>query len=289
MEILEIGPQVSRKPRGKYVKKERDGKITVKHYLHLKLKGKEINGKKLYPVYVQLTFSGKTFQYKSLLNAYIPENEFDMFLLKNKELIEEEVRISTQTAELVRSNVKNQIRKPKVIELIDGGETIYAGKWQEDEILKETGKYLIANDIYVMTWELDNFVESMLKFNLACSFPLDSDLRSMIDWNNRSAKFLYDNIEKLVGYDKFPEITLTVASLQYVARNYKPKMFSDAFPLGVHWCDWSEGAYVKIFLDRVRPNEKDKRLGFLRVLEAMFFERENLGFFGEEGVTHYDP
>lgn len=64
-------------PKRKYQKHKTEGKITVKHYLDVKLKPSIHEGKEYYPVYVRVTAKAQAAQFKSTTNIIATQNDFD--------------------------------------------------------------------------------------------------------------------------------------------------------------------------------------------------------------------
>ncbi|MVM39508.1 hypothetical protein GO730_21095 [Spirosoma sp. HMF3257] len=66
-------------PKRKYQKHKTESKISVRHYLNTKVKGKEGDGKIYYPLYIQIIHKGKVNYAKSLLNTEATVEDFELF------------------------------------------------------------------------------------------------------------------------------------------------------------------------------------------------------------------
>lgn len=64
-------------PKRTYQKHKTEGKITVKHYLDVRLKPSIHEEKEYYPVYVRVMTKGQTANFKSTTNIITTQNDFD--------------------------------------------------------------------------------------------------------------------------------------------------------------------------------------------------------------------
>ena len=78
--------------RKKYIKKDSEGKITIKHYLNIKLKSlldEEGNDSFCFPIYTRITVLRQTIEIKSRVNnSYCKKEDFSNHLSKYSELFE---------------------------------------------------------------------------------------------------------------------------------------------------------------------------------------------------------
>ena len=89
----------------KYKKHKTESKISVRHYLNTKVKGKKGNGTIYFPLYIQITHKGKVNYVKSFLNTESTIENFDSFKRYRNQDLQEEIdflttRISTLSQEL---------------------------------------------------------------------------------------------------------------------------------------------------------------------------------------------
>lgn len=233
----------------KYKKHKLEKKVSVRFYLNKKLKAKNINDKLLYPLYVQVIINSQTKHFKSLTNLYTSEDQLSNFLEINKILFSEEERIIKKTLQ-ASQNVITQHQENS--ELIPPKESAL-----NKRVLLDVEDSIHGNN------ELDDIIESALKEILQVSLVYDKSidyrdrlyLIKLINWDNLDAKYLYQNISKIVK-DPTPSYERILEDFTFLAINYQKGTFRSVFPLGVQVCDWVNGDFVTIWRERYNGPDK---------------------------------
>ncbi|QHV98284.1 hypothetical protein [Spirosoma endbachense] len=235
----------------KYKKHKFDKKVSVRFYLNKKLKAKSNDDKLLYPIYVQVTANSQTRHFKSLTNLYTSDAEFEIFIENNKSLFLEEERIIKKTVQTIQTNTAQDLIDYNALDL--SNRIVYNGiLWGTERNLHEQK-------------ELDDLIESSLKEILLGCLVFDktvvdhkerSYFAKLIDWDRLEAKYIYENISKIVK-EPTPSYELALANYSFLATHYQKGIFRSVFPLGIYRCDWIDGEFVTIWREKYNGPDKD--------------------------------
>jgi hypothetical protein len=102
-------------PKQKYGKRKTESKISVRHYLNTKIKGKKFGEKIYYPIYIQIIHRGKVNFAKSLLNAESTIEEFELFKTTHREDLNDEILIITDKISQLSSELHEKFTLKNIV------------------------------------------------------------------------------------------------------------------------------------------------------------------------------
>lgn len=182
--------------------------IGIKHYLDKRVRPKIVGTEKAiaYPLYVRVTAKKQTTTFKSALNEYIPEENFDSFLIENRIQLEKEANL-----------LRNKILEAKPFEREDFNISLALQSKHSnnfdlakrvEDLLQEQVKEILAKSItgpllqYQTEFELHNFFipsehPMEYKFNLTGQAYINA--RKQYNWNGTTAFYHISTLASIAG------------------------------------------------------------------------------------------
>lgn len=158
----------------------KEGKITVKHFLNTRLKGRlQDNGELAYPLYVRIRVKDQQTEFKSRIAVFVSPEQFEWFLRENKTHIEHDIYVLTDIVKRLKPFEKQQFS----LDSITRRYAIQDIRAQLKEGLKEA----VATS-YLNSKESGNFNDSTTEYDgdeylYRSQLIEDHPLLKIIDWN----------------------------------------------------------------------------------------------------------